>query len=277
MEEMMFGIEFLPQDSKSDVAVLQAMCEGAKTYLQQQVNFVLLPSNPRKRASVNALLSASILSTSFKPMRFVPTLSGSGYVGEAGKRQILSQLLGVKYANLEALALIGGEGEGLSGVEMLSLAREVLGEDIYLISGSGALKDMQSKERLKQKLQAGVDRIITQPFFDVQEAQSFLEDFMTIRQKGGYKVEVSLGVFGVFSLESVRRINEANLGFYVPQSYIDCMQEGDSELFGAQNAALKAYERLWQDMRSLAKDFNISLYLSTPKHNDLRAYGVNPK
>ncbi|CUU40711.1 MULTISPECIES: hypothetical protein [Helicobacter] len=311
---MMFGIEFLPQDFKGDSSVLRAMCEGARKYLGQRVEYVILPLNPRKKPSVNALVGAQMLSglEEFRDICFVPTLSGSGYAGAAGREQIISQLLAFAYANFKTLALIGGEGEGFSGVEMIALAREVLGEKPHIIGGSGSLVDFKSKERLVQKLQVGANQIITQPFFSAAEARIFLQEFESIKRAGGYKAQVSLGVFGLFSLQSARAINEAHLGFEVPQEYIEsmggmeCLESvlsgADSQYaasmesmgvagknYPAKKTALNTqmsksstnaenvrncYERLWQAMREVAREFGASLYLSTPKHNDLRAYGV---
>ena len=268
----MFGVEFLPQNLASDVALLDSMWKRAKRYLHKTLDFVLVPASPRKKASVEALLGAYMLRQRMPHIQFVPTLSGGGCVGEAGKIRLKAELLGVQYAGFDTIALIGGEDGGINGIELISLAREILGEKVRIISGSGTLTDKASRERLEKKLKAGADKIITQPLFSAQEAQVFLQHFESIAQSGGYEVEAFIGVFGIFHLESVRRINEANLGFKIPQAYIDAMVSGKQNE-GDKHIGRSASETLWQEICEVAQKHNASLYLSTPKHNDLRVYG----
>ena len=256
----MFGVEFLPQNLASDVALLDSMWKRAKRYLHKTLDFVLVPASPRKKASVEALLGAYMLRQRMPHIQFVPTLSGGGCVGEAGKIRLKAELLGVQYAGFDTIALIGGEDGGINGIELISLAREILGEKVRIISGSGTLTDKASRERLEKKLKAGADKIITQPLFSAQEAQVFLQHFESIAQSGGYEVE------------SVRRINEANLGFKIPQAYIDAMVSGKQNE-GDKHIGRSAFETLWQEICEVAQKHNASLYLSTPKHNDLRVYG----
>ena len=54
----MFGVEFLPQNLASDVALLDSMWKRAKRYLHKTLDFVLVPASPRKKASVEALLGS---------------------------------------------------------------------------------------------------------------------------------------------------------------------------------------------------------------------------
>ena len=64
--------------------------------------------------------------------------------------------------------------------------------------------------------------------------------------------------------ESAYRINKSHLGFEIPHSYLKALEQGKAK---------ETFISLWQDMQGLAREYDISLYLSTPKHNDLRAYG----
>lgn len=263
----MFGIEFLPQEMESDKLKLQAMIEGSKAYLCKTVDFVIIPVNPRKCVSADTLLVASILRKDLSNINFVPTLSGSGYVGDAGKRRFHAQLLAIKYANFDTVAIIGGEDEGQDSIEMILMAREVVGDKLCIISGSGHIDSMKNRYKLEQKIKAGADRIITQPIFNTQDARIFLEEFEKLRGVGGRNTEAFIGVFGIFNKESALRINQANLGFNITQDYI-------SLLSGDKIKIQNAYKQLWTDMQAIASEFQASLYLSTPKHNDLRAYGI---
>ncbi len=360
----MFGIEFLPQEINEDTERLIAMLEGGRENLGQEVDFVLIPTNPRNKASVSSLLGAYVLRERFSTMnvesrlkympQFVPTISGAGLdkmqivsqilgvkygayvlrerfstmnvesrlkympqfvptISGAGldKMQIVSQILGVKYGEFKSVALIGGESGGLDGASLIALASEILGE-VSLISGSVVEiweKDAEQKlvkklqagvsriitqpifevesarkcvehfwllqercgtnakdaeQKLVKKLQAGVSRIITQPIFEVESARKCVEHFWLLQERCGTNAKLLLGVFGIFSAESAYRINEARLGFKIPHTYLDALEQGKAK---------EGFESLWQDMQGLAREYDVSLYLSTPKHNDLRAYG----
>ena len=133
------------------------------------------------------------------------------------------------------------------------------------MSGSGLkIWEKEIEQRLTQKLQAGVDRIITQPIFSMESAKKCVEHFYVLQERLGIQAQLSLGVFGIFSAESAYRINESHLGFEIPRSYLKALEQGKAK---------ETFISLWQDMQGLAREYDISLYLSTPKHNDLRAYG----
>lgn len=270
----MFGFEFLPHQKSEDIQHLKAMLEGAREFLKENVGFVLVPANVRKNASVNAILSAYILREHID-LPFVPTISAAGL----DKTQILSQILSLKYANFTCVALIGGDdtntagSEKIDGIELIQMTRDTLGSDISIISGTPIdTTNPITRERLAQKLRIGVDRIITQPIFCPHQASEFIRSFQELKSESKSVAELSLGVFGIFSLQSVRAINEAHLGFEVPKSYIEQMQgeAGQEDC----NASLVAFRHLWENLQKVAKQNDVCLYLSTPKHNDLRAYGV---
>lgn len=263
----MFGIEFLPQEICEDMECLKAMIQGARENLGQEVDFVLIPSNPINKASISSLLGAYMLRERFNALgfksavEFVPTISGAGL----DRLQIQSQILSVKYGGFSSVALIGGDNGELDGVKLIALAREILGGEVSLVSGSGVkIWEKEIEQRLTQKLQAGVDRIITQPIFSIESAKKCVEHFYVLQERLGIQAQLSLGVFGIFSAESAYRINETHLGFEIPRSYLKALEQGGVK---------ETFISLWQDMQGLAREYDISLYLSTPKHNDLRAYG----
>lgn len=268
----MFGIEFLPQAISEDMECLKAMIQGARENLGQKVDFVLIPSNPINKASISSLLGAYALRERFSMIvdsgfssvvEFVPTISGAGL----DRLQIQSQILGVKYGGFSSVALIGGDNGELDGVKLIALAREILGGEVSLVSGSGVkIWEKEIEQRLTQKLQAGVDRIITQPIFSIESAKKCVEHFYVLQERLGIQAQLSLGVFGIFSAESAYRINKSHLGFEIPRSYLKALEQGKAK---------ETFISLWQDMQGLIKEYreyDVSLYLSTPKHNDLRAY-----
>ena len=269
----MFGIEFLPQAISEDMECLKAMIQGARENLGQEVDFVLIPTNPVNKASISSLLGAYALRERFSMIvdsrfgsvvEFVPTISGAGL----DRLQVLSQILSVKYGGFSSVALIGGDNGELDGVKLIALAREILGGEVSLVSGSGVkIWEKEIEQRLTQKLQAGVDRIITQPVFSMESAKKCVEHFYVLQERLGIQAKLSLGVFGIFSAESAYRINESGLGFEIPRAYLKALEQGKVK---------ETFISLWQDMQGLIKEYreyDVSLYLSTPKHNDLRAYG----
>lgn len=268
----MFGIEFLPQAISEDMECLKAMIQGARENLGQEVDFVLIPTNPVNKASISSLLGAYALRERFSMIvdsrfgsvvEFVPTISGAGL----DRLQVLSQILSVKYGGFSSVALIGGDNGELDGVKLIALAREILGGEVSLVSGSGLkIWEKEIEQRLTQKLQAGVDRIITQPVFSMESAKKCVEHFYVLQERLGIQAKLSLGVFGIFSAESAYRINESGLGFEIPRAYLKALEQGKVK---------ETFISLWQDMQGLIKEYreyDVSLYLSTPKHNDLRAY-----
>lgn len=269
----MFGFEFVPLDLQHDKESLRAMIESARVHLGMQVDYVLIPSNPRGKVRVDSLLGAYALRscTEFEDVEFVPTIR-AGSVGvddrARGLNQIKSQILAVGYAGFASVALIGGDGldgqlGGFGGVELISLAREMLGGSVCLISGSEIVLDDSSLARLESKIKAGVDRIITQPVFGRAEAEEFLKKFEELKEKYQSKVEVSLGILGIFDSQSARGVNEANLGFKIPDRYIEIIENGiGEECFGG----------LWGEIKEVANVHHASLYLCTAKVNDLRAF-----
>lgn len=268
----MFGFEFVPMDLRHDRESLRIMIENARVHLGMQVDYVLIPSNPRGKVRVDSLLGAYALSSciEFDDVEFVPTIKAVGGDREGGLDQIRSQILAVGYAGFDSVALIGGDGSdgqlgGFGGVELIALAREMLGGSVCLISGSEIVLDDLSIARLESKIKAGVDRIITQPVFGRAEAEEFLKKFEKLKGKYQSKVEVSLGVLGIFDSRSAIRINEADLGFKIPKHYIETIEAGMSdECFGG----------LWGEIKEVANAHHASLYLCTAKVNDLRAFVV---
>ncbi|TLD97336.1 hypothetical protein LS71_000850 [Helicobacter jaachi] len=280
----MFGFEFLPHSLEADTACIKQMIARAALHLGVKTDFILIPANPRNQPSVDSILASYALRQIESSVEFVPTISGalsssaanSGGVkshsptysnqaskGMVNKAQILSQMLAVKYAGFSSLALIGGDGG--DGVQMLQLAREVLGDRICLISGTPAHKS--AIPRLKAKLTAGANVLITQPIFCIDEARLFAREFEPLGRQ--YQAKLYFNVFGVFSVHTALSINSAHLGFKIPKAYVDSMCESCNGGFEGR----ASFERLWADMRTLAFECGAHLYLSTPKHNDLRAFG----
>ena len=265
----MIGIEFLPRDVECDVAELgsfmsaieaglgvgapvEAEAVRANARLQTGGRYVIIPSNPRNRASVSSLIAAQILRERLEraggvlaQCEVVPTISGAGLCGEQGLARLTSELLGVKYAGFGSVAIIGGESgasvrgvevvrggdKGVRGVEVahgaingiegIALARQILGGGVKIISGSSVEVGQEAAlKRLEAKLAAGADHIITQPLFSQQRARAFMSEFERVRAACGSAARASLNIFGIFEENVARKINRARLGFRVEEAYM---------------------------------------------------------
>ena len=123
-------------------------------------------------------------------VEFVPTISGAGQ----DQLRIQSQILSVKYGGFSSVALIGGDNGELDGVKLIALAREILGGEVSLVSGSGLkIWEKEIEQRLTQKLQAGVDKIITQPIFSIKKsAKKSVEHFYVLQERLGIQAQLTL-------------------------------------------------------------------------------------
>lgn len=264
----MFGFEFVPHIQEYDILQLKKMYEGMHKNLDTQAQFVIIPHNPRTKTSVDSLLAAYILQQSMPyNLCVIPTLSGV-----AGLEEIKAQLLGIQYASFRAVALIGGESynnriSAIDGVEIISLARDMLPHTIDIISGIGSLEHKTNQRRLEKKLRAGANHIITQPLFSVQAFKNNVHIFRQICDSLGIKAQIHIGVLGVLDSITAHNINLANLGFSVPKNYINRM--------GKENHSMRSYEvfkKLWKQMLEIAQQTNTPLYLCSAKPNDMRIY-----
>lgn len=205
----MLSLEYLPTQFENDLITLDWWFEAMK------MDFVILPDSPNLKASPEAVVANILLKTSLNK-RVIASIAGSG----RRKERVESLLLALKYASISEIALVGGDdrrdGE-LSGVAMAQIASSILGKNCFIISGSKTTLDKVSKANLEAKIDNGVKYIITQPIFDLKQAQTFLDDFEALTK--GVEVNVALGFFPIYEAQICKKINANDLGFKIPKDY----------------------------------------------------------
>lgn len=175
----------------------------------------------------------------------IPSIAGSG----RRRERVESLLMGLLYMGISKVALIGGDlpsETNLNGIQMIKIAKEILGAGSTLISGSRAILDEREKEKLKAKLENGADIIISQPIFELRVAQQFLDDFDKISQ--GNKAKAMINFFPIYEVPFCEKLMQNNLGFEIPTSYIKSVEDDP----------IRANVRLYEDFISIAKDIHIS-------------------
>ena len=106
-------------------------------------------------------------------------------------------------------------------------------------------------------------KIITQPIFSMKMAKKCVEHFYVLQERLQIKHN-----FHLACLESlVRRVRIALINLILAFNSTLVFKSIRTR------QSKRTFISLWQDMQGLAREYDISLYLSTPKHNDLRAYG----
>ncbi len=85
----------------------------------------------------------------------------------------------------------------------------------------------QEIKNLRRKITAGVDFLLTQPVYQVQEAEAFLERYS--RQFGPLNVPVLAGVLPLYSLRHASFLHNEVPGVSIPQEYRDRLEEAGDQ------------------------------------------------
>lgn len=179
----MIGIEFVPNDFRDDVKILQEF----KAILD--FDFILIPDNPAFQIKPSSLVCAKMLQDCLG-VDVIACISGSGKSLEV----VSSWLLGAKYACLKGVACVSGDRSMLSSLEILAEAKKMNFE--ILIS---------SANELEKKIALGLTHCITQPLYE-NFPKSF--DFPTL-----------INFMPIFSSSTFEKLILSKLDFHIPQSY----------------------------------------------------------
>lgn len=234
----MLSLEYIPKQKDTDIQII------SKWITKQKPDFIILPDSPNSKPTPEACMLSKLWNDQLQ-IDIIPSIAGSG----RRKERVESLLMGLLYIQISKVALIGGDlpsKENLNGVEMIKKAKEILGVHSTVISGSKAILDTHEKEKLKAKLENGVDIIISQPIFELKIAQNFLDDFEKISQ--GRKAKAMINFFPIYEVQFCKKLAQNNLGFEIPISY---MQNID-------NDPIKANLKLYEEFNSLTQNIHIS-------------------
>lgn len=215
----MKGLEFaLSEDFVSDVKILEEFL-GILA-----VDFVLIPDSPLGKPSVSPLVGAEMISSTLG-IKTIATLSGKG----KSRENILSLLMGVKYAKLSGIACVSGDllGRGLSAVEILKIAREF---------------DFEFKictmNDLEGKIKNGATHAITQPIF--APSPFVFSDLISILPN-------LMPIFSHTTFERVAK-NKKILGFGIPKHY-----QESKNLLETNRGLLRAFDHFYLTPLNLKK------------------------
>lgn len=234
----MLSLEYIPKQKDTDIQII------SKWIAKQKPDFIILPDSPNSKPTPEACMLSKLWNDQLQ-IDIIPSIAGSG----RRKERVESLLMGLLYIQISKVALIGGDlpsKENLNGVEMIKKAKEILGTTSTVISGSKAILDTHEKEKLKAKLENGVDIIISQPIFELKVAQNFLDDFEKISQ--GRKAKAMINFFPIYEVQFCKKLAQNNLGFEIPINY---MQNID-------NDPIKANLKLYEEFNSLTQNIHIS-------------------
>lgn len=234
----MLGLEYIPRQQDTDISTLSKWTKLIKP------DFLIIPDSPNSRPTPEACM-ISVLWREKLGVEVISSIAGSGRRQE----RIESLLMGLVYAQISKVAVVGGDSPhtgDLSGVEMIKKAKDILGPASTVISGSKAILDTHEKEKLKAKLGNGADIIITQPIFEREVAQRFLDDFDKIAPES--KALAMINFFPIYDVSFCDRLKCANLGFDIPISYKSNIQTN----------AIKANLTLYEELCSLGASLHIS-------------------
>ncbi|RDU69584.1 hypothetical protein CQA62_02750 [Helicobacter cholecystus] len=202
----MIGIEFIASDHfHADIYILREF----RNYVAY--DFIILPDNPLGCASPSSLLCAKMLQDILQ-IPCYPCISGRG----KSRENILSWLKGAKYAGIEGIACVSGDGEGwgCSIEEILSEAR-------------GFKEVITTSKSWRHKRSLGATKAIHQPFF--------LHPFPPL-QEG-----VIPSFMPIFSHATFNSLQEKKLDFFIPSAYKNS------------NNLIKSNQELWQEF--IQRDF----------------------
>ncbi|MDO7253174.1 methylenetetrahydrofolate reductase [Helicobacter cappadocius] len=234
----MIGLEYIPKQKDTDIKIISKWIDKIKP------DFIILPDSPNLKPTPEASVLAPLWSKELK-LDVIASIAGSGRREE----RVESLLKSLAYLQVKKVALIGGDCpiEGnLSGIQMIKKAKEILGQECVVISGSKAMLDTQEKVKLQAKIENGANIIITQPIFELKTAQKFLDDFEKISQ--GSKAKAMINFFPIYESGFCERLMQNNLGFEIPMSYLQNIRDNP----------IKANLKLYEAFVSLGENIHIS-------------------
>ncbi|PAF47650.1 hypothetical protein BKH41_07070 [Helicobacter sp. 12S02232-10] len=161
----MLSLEYIPKHQERDYAIL------SDWFKKFQADFLIIPDSPKMRPTPEACI-VSVLFGKGLGVDVIPSIAASGRREE----RVESLLLGLKYAGIKKVAVVGGDyrkAEELNGSQMAKKAKEILGAESFIVCGSHLVLDKANKKLLESKITNGAEMIISQPAFDIWSAQNF--------------------------------------------------------------------------------------------------------
>ncbi len=239
-------VEITPPHGASMEPVLRAIEESG---VAQKVNGFSVTDNPLAKLKMSAILSAIRVQQRFaKPV--IATMS----MRDRNKLSLQSSLLGANDFDIRLILALTGDPAKLSdqpevkgvlerdstlllsiiyrlnnGYDYSGQKLDPKPKPIYPFAVSNAYaKDMrQLMKRMIKKLDYGARAIITQPVFDIENAQALLEIFEEAKSRSiretAKEAQLILGQFPIVRARTATFIDDKVPGIHVPKSIIDEM------------------------------------------------------
>ncbi len=153
---MEIGVEVLP--SRKKIFLRRAAS------LMEKVDFISIPDSPFGRPAPSSLMLATLLK--FIGMKSIPNYR----LADRNELSFLSEMMGIREMGLDRILLVGGDPPtigkptNLEPVRAISLLRE-WGIDLEV----GVASSLKPSDRVKMKLEAGADFVVTQPVQRVED------------------------------------------------------------------------------------------------------------
>ncbi len=248
-------------------------CEQVSALEQSGVEFINIPDGARAVARIGALQMSTYIKKNFH-IEPIPHLT-------ARDRNIIglqSDLLGAHLNGVRNVLLVTGDppklgnapsATGVYDVDAIGMTHIVsrlnhgldlggssFGRPTEFVIGvalnpTAANQELEIK-RLKYKLEAGADFIITQPIYDFEAFQKFLD------AAGGFSCPILMGIWPLVSLRNAEFLKNEVPGVSVPDWVIQEMEKAGESKEDAVKRGLEIAVKTMQQAASVVAGFQVS-------------------
>ena len=262
-------LETTPPHSASFRPVIDAI---ASLGLQELVDGFSTTDNPLAKLKYNALFAAVQLQQRFgKPV--LATMS----MRDRNRIALQSDLLGANEAGVRAILALTGDSAKISDQKEAkgvfesdsSLLLDIIahfnrGTDLegkpfaaapqpilpFAVINSFARNPKTLQKKMLKKIEHGAKGIITQPVFDVENAEILLQMMAEANRRNGTDAQLVLGLFPITKLRTAQFLDAHVPGIHVPPSWLEALGNAkDAE--DAYRVGFELSKRLFDDIMAL--------------------------
>jgi homocysteine S-methyltransferase len=274
--EPILSVELLPPRGWDATALLEA----ARSVHEAGADFVSILDAPRGRSRMSALSLAGLVQreTGVETVMHY-TCRGRAMMG------MIADLLGAAADGVRNLLLVSGDppvqgpyadAAAVVDIDSIGLTNVVAGLNQGVDPGGttigpptpfvtgvavnpGAVDRERELRRFRWKVEAGADYAVTQPLFDAQVLEDFLEDFLGAR--GRSPLPILAGLWPFSSLRNAEFLANEVPGVRVPESVLKRMEEAHArgEDAAAREAGLALSLEAAEGLKGRVRGFHISI------------------
>lgn len=248
--------------------------EGAKRVKEAGVDAVNIPDGPRASARMSPLVLASIVESKVGIETILHyTCRDRNILG------MQSDLLGIHALGLRNILIITGDPPKLGDyptatavfdVDSIGLVRiannlnggsDLAGNPIGAATcfhigvgaNPGAINFEEEISRLKQKIEAGAEYILTQPVFDINLLEKLLNKMK------GYRIPIMAGILPLASYRNAEFLNNEVPGMSIPEAILDRMRKTSSSQ-EAEEIGIEISQEVLEQIKNMVQ----GIYLMPP-------------